>query len=313
MSLLIGLGICLLLSAFFSAAEMAFLSTDRVRLREKSEEGNSRAQQILNLHRDSREFLTTVLIGNNLVNVLATVLLTTYLERQFGIQNEWLVTALLAPVVIVLGETVPKGYGRHRTLGFLLDHTTLLLFFSRLFYWPTRILLAASELFLGRKERGGRKNIFVNEDEFRFLIEESVQSGALEEHEKKLVERILDFERVPIERVLIPVASTPRVELSEKVRQAKESARLTDSKVILVYEEIPTLVIGMIYVFDLLFEKEEEKGLREYLRSPIFLPRETSLEKAFVTLQEKRQSFALVTDSRREVIGLVSIESLLAI
>ena len=69
----------------------------------------------------------------------------------------------------------------------------------------------------------------------------------------------------------------------------------------------------MLYVFDFLFEEDEEKGLKEYLRPPIFLAKETSLEKAFLTLQEKRQSFALVTDARREVIGAVDIESLLAL
>ena len=113
--------------------------------------------------------------------------------------------------------------------------------------------------------------------------------------------------------MMTSVTLVSKVELSQKVREAKENARRNGSKVVLVYEEIPTIVIGMIYVFDLLFEADEEKGLREYLRSPIFLSKETSLEKAFLILQEKRQSFALVTDARREVIGIVDIENLLAI
>jgi CBS domain containing-hemolysin-like protein len=153
----------------------------------------------------------------------------------------------------------------------------------------------------------------VNEDEFRFLIEESVRSGVLKEQDQKFVERILDFERIPIEWVCQLVASAPKVELSQKVKDAKAEARRTGAKFVLVYEEIPSIVIGMIYVFDLLFEKEEEKGLREYLRSPIFLPKQTSLEKAFLTLQAKRQSFALATDVRGEVVGVVDIERLLAV
>lgn len=313
MSLLLGLIIALVFSAFFSAAEMAFLSTDRIKLREEGERGNQRAIRLLELFHDTREFLTTVLIGNNLANIIATVCLTTYLENRFQVHSEWLVTAILAPVLIVLCETVPKGYGRYRARGFLLDHTTLALFFERLFTWPARILLAASDFFLGKMGKNAHKNILVSEDEFRFLIEDSVRSGVLEEHEKKLLERILDFERIPIERVLRPVTQVPRVELSANVKDAKEQARRTASKIILVYEEIPNIVIGMIYVFDLLFEENDEKGLREYLRSPIFLPQETPLERAFLTLQAKRQSFALVTDARREVIGVVDIENLIAI
>lgn len=313
MTLLLGLAVCLFFSAFFSASEMAFLSTDRVKLRELSEQGVVRARWLLDLFTNSREFLTAMLIGNNLVNVSAAVLLTVFLETRFGIENEWVATALLAPVLIVFAETVPKGYGRFRGRGFLLDHTSLVLFFWKLFAWPARLLLGASGVFLGTGQGSGQRNILVNEDEFRFLIEESVRSGVLEEHEKKFVERILDFERIPVERVLVPVATVPRVELSEKVKDAKGRARQTGSKVILVYEEIPNIVIGMIYTFDLLFEEDGEKPLRSFLRSPIFLPKETSLEKAFLTLQERRQSFALVTDAQLEVVGLVNIENLLAL
>lgn len=313
MTFLIGLAVCLWLSGFFSAAEMAFLSTDRVKLREQAERGEPRARRILDLFSDSREFLTTILIGNNLCNVLAAVLTTAYLKTRFEIQNEWLVTVILAPILIIFCETVPKGYGRHRATGFLLDHADFVLLLSHIFTWPTRVLLTASEILLGGRRGAARKNIFVNEDEFRFLIEESVRAGVLEEHEKKLVERILDFETIPISRVMVPAVSIPQVELSDKLGTAKGKARATGSKVVLVYEEIPSIIIGMIYVFDILFEEDEEKGLRQYLRSAIFLPKGTSLERAFLTLQEKRQSFALITDARREVIGIVDIESLLAI
>lgn len=312
MSLLIGLAICLLFSAFFSASEMAFISTDRVKLRNDAERGDESARKILTLFHDSREFITSVLIGNNIVNTAAAVLLTLFLDRRFGIDNEWVVTAVLAPVLIVFGETVPKGYGRHLARRFLLDNAALVLFFSKIFSWPSRILLWGSRFFIGKKGKNIHR-ILVSEDEFRFLIEESVRSGVLQEHERKLVERILDFERIPVERVLTPVASVPQIELSQKVGEAKKEARRTASKILLVYEEIPTLVIGMIYVFDILFEEDETKPLRQYLRSPIFLPKETSLERAFLTLQAKRQSFALVTDARREVMGVIDIEDLLAL
>ncbi len=313
MSLLIGVAVCFFLSAFFSASEMAFLSTDRVKLRHDAEGGDGRALKLLDLYADSRKFITSVLIGNNLVNTLATVLFTIFLDNHFQVHNEWIVTAILAPLLIIFGETTPKSYGRHRARKFLLDHSGLTLFFARLFAWPSLILIAASDIFLGWGKIKMQKNVLVSEDEFRFLIAESVRSGVLEEHERKLVERILDFERTPVEKVLLPVSSVPQVELSQQVKDAKEAARRTGSKIVLVYEEIPSIVIGMVYIFDLLFEEDGEKRLREYLRSPIFLPKETSLEKAFLTLQAKRQSFALVTDARREVIGVIDIESLLAL
>lgn len=312
MSLLIGIAVCLLFSAFFSAAEMAFISTDRVKLRNDAERGDESARKILELFRDSREFITSVLIGNNIFNITATVLLTLFLEERFGLKSEWIVTAILAPILIIFCETIPKGYGRHLARRFLLDNAALALFFSKVFAWPSRFLLDASQIFIGKKGKNIHR-ILVSEDEFRFLIEESVRSGVLEEHEKKLVERILDFERIPVERVLTPVVAVPQIELSQKVGEAKGEARKTGSKILLVYEEIPSIIIGMIYVFDILFEENDTLPLRQYLRSPIFLPKETPLEGAFLTLQAKRQSFALVTDARREVVGVVDIEDLLAL
>jgi CBS domain containing-hemolysin-like protein len=105
----------------------------------------------------------------------------------------------------------------------------------------------------------------------------------------------------------------PNISITATIREVKEIARRTQTKMLLVYEEIPSLVVGMIYVFDLLFEGNEDQGLKKYLRSPIFLSKTTSIEKAFLTLQEKRQSFAVVTDTRREVIGVVPIERLLVV
>jgi CBS domain containing-hemolysin-like protein len=111
---------------------------------------------------------------------------------------------------------------------------------------------------------------------------------------------------------MIPVARIPKVNITGTVGSVKELARQTHAKMILVYEEIPIIIVGMIYVFDLLFEENKEERLKNYLRSPIFLPRTTSIEKAFLTLQERRQSFALITDEGGEVIGAVPIERLMA-
>ncbi|MDD5672107.1 MAG: hypothetical protein PHN49_10750, partial [Candidatus Omnitrophica bacterium] len=87
----------------------------------------------------------------------------------------------------------------------------------------------------------------------------------------------------------------------------------TKSRIVLVYEEIPSIVVGMIYVFDLLFEENEEQSLKNYLRSPVFLSHQTSAETAFLTLQQKRQSVAFVMDTEGEVAGVVPIERLMVV
>ena len=175
------------------------------------------------------------------------------------------------------------------------------------------VILKGVDFVLRNFKSKPRQSIFVNEEEFRSLIEESTKSGVVAPHEKRLIDTILDFERIHVESVMIPVSKVSNVSITGKVGEVKEIARRTQARMILVYEEIPSLIVGMIYVFDLLFEENDKQGLKNYLRSPIFLPRNTSIEKAFLTLQEKRQSFAVVTDMRREVVGVVPIERLLVV
>ena len=220
------------------------------------------------------------MIGNNIVNISATVIVTCWLEKQFGIANEWIVTAIVAPILIVFGETVPKDYCRLKSQAFLLKYSRVLDLFVRVFRFPSEIIHRGITFLMGPLGTTVDRSIFVSEKEFRFLIEESVKTGVLDQHEKKLIDTILDFERIHVESVMTAVEKVPKVGITEHVSKVKEIARQTHSRMVLVYEEIPTLIVGMIYVFDLLFDAKDEDGLKNYLRSPIFLPKNTSIEKA---------------------------------
>ncbi len=312
MSLELTFILCFVVSAFLSMAEMAFVSVNQIQLRKIADTGSLGARKILNLHQQPQDFLTVILIGNNTVNIAATVILTYWLELHFKIENEWVAAAIMAPLLIILGETVPKDYGRLRAQNFLLQYAGLLSFLLKIFRIPLRWILKGVDMLLGPLSSETARNIFVSEKEFRLLIEEGTKRGILGHHEKRLIDIILDFERIHIDSVMIPVAEAAKVDIAGSVGEIKEIARRTHTRMVLVYEEIPSIIVGMIYVFDLLFEIREDLGLKNYLRSPIFLPQNTSIEKAFLTLQEKRQSFAAVTDSQGEVKGVVAIEKLFA-
>lgn len=309
-SLALAFFLCLVLSAFLSGAEMAFVSVNKIRIREKADSGSTAAKKIVRLQEMPHHFLTAILIGNSVVAIAATAIATYGLEEHFGISNEWLVTAIVAPILIIFGETVPKDYCRLKSQSFLLKYSGVLDLFVRLFRFPSEMIQRLITFFMGPLGAVVDRSIFVSEKEFRLLIEESTKSGLLGKDEKKLIDTILDFERIHVESVMTPVEKVPKVEISEHAGKVKEIARQTHSRMILVYEEIPTLIVGMIYVFDLLFDAKEEDALKNYLRSPIFLSKNTSIEKAFLTLQEKRQSFAVVTDAAHEVIGVVPLEKL---
>lgn len=302
--------LCVLFSAFFSGSEMAFVSSNKLKLREMADNGNKAALKALRLQDYPHHFLTMILIMNNVVNITATSVIAYWLAKNFGIQNEWVVTAITVPVLIIFGETVPKDYCRIRSKEFLLVFAPVLDFFLKLFQKPAVLILKGVDAILVKWGGSSERSIFVSEEEFRFLIEESTKSGLLNKHEKQLVDTILDFERIHVESVMTPVEKVAKVEISRTCSVVRDLARSTHSRMVLVYEEIPSIIVGMIYVFDTLFETDDQKPLQSFLRSPIFIPRTMSIEKAFLTLQQKRQSFAVVTDSSGEVIGVVPIERL---
>jgi putative hemolysin len=291
---------------------MAFVSANLVKFREMADSGSRSASKILKLQQRPQYFLTAVLIGNNIVNIIATAILTYWLGI-FGHANEWLVTIIMAPIFIILCEMVPKDYGRLHSQTFLLRFSGFLNAILRIFEIPLRLTIRSVDFFLGPLGTAIDRSIFVSEKEFRFLIDESAKSGVLAHHEKQLIDTIMDFGRIDVESVMIPVERAAKIEITGTLGQVKDIARSTQARMILVYEEIEAIIVGMVYVFDVLFEEKESEGLKNFLRSPVFLPRKTSIEKAFLTLQEKRQSFAAVTDSDGEVIGVVAIEKLLAV
>lgn len=306
--------LCVVLSAFFSAAEMAFVSSDRVRMREKADSGDRAAKRIVKLYKSSNLYLTTILIGNNVANIVGTVLMMLFFTERLGIQNEWLVTAIMTPLLLVFAEIIPKDYARLFSETFLIASSAVLIWLARFTRPFTAALLKTVDFFL--KPLGGgaeSKNIFVSEQEFRSILEEGTRTGIVTQHEKKIIDTILDFEKMRVGDVMTPVDRVPKVEIHDRIRDVKKISRETGAKMLLVYEEIPSIVVGMIYVFDVLFEEENAKGLNSYLRSPIFIRETTSNETAFFTLQQRRQSYAVVVDDKQEVTGVVAIERLLAI
>ncbi|MBI3316548.1 MAG: DUF21 domain-containing protein [Candidatus Omnitrophica bacterium] len=302
----------MILSIFFSISEMAFVSLNKAKIKEMADKGSLAAEHILWLQHRPDYFLTLILIGNNIVNAVATSIVTYLLQVLFGLDSEWVITAIMAPLLIVLCEVVPKNYGRLRAHPFMFRFSGILELLMRIFEWPIKVCLKVVDALVGEASHG-HKSIFVSEDEFRSLIEESAKTGVLEPHEKKMIDTILDFERIRLDAVMTPFEKVAKVEIQASVKDARAMARKTKARFLLVYEEIPTLIIGSVYTYDLLFEADEKKKLKEFLRSPVFLSANTSIEKAFLTLKHKRQSFAVVTDPAGEAVGVTPIENLLVL
>ena len=298
-------------SALFSGAEMAFVTANKLRLREMADAGDKKARFIMQLQQHPNYFLTAILIGNSAVNVMAISIATFIFKEYLGWHSEWAVMLTVAPVLIIFAEMVPKDYGRLNAISFLLGGTFWLRGLKAVLYGPIILFFRVLGVFWPSFQQGQVRDIFVNEEEFRSLIEESTHRGIVGPQEEKLIHTILDFERIQVTSVMLPLGKFPMVDIHSKIADVKRIARETQSRMLLVYEEIPSIVMGMVYVFDILWEEENARGLHDFLRAPVFIFEDTSLEKAFLMLQKKRQSYAVVTDRAGDIRGVVPIERLL--
>lgn len=301
----------LVASAFFSGIEMAFVSANKLRLREMADAGDKKARFIMQLQQHPNYFLTAILIGNNVVNVMVISIATYIFKEYFGWNSEWAVMLAIAPVLIIFAEMAPKDYGRLNAIPFLLGQALWLRGLKMVLYGPIILFFRVLNFFWPAFKQGGGRDIFVNEDEFRSLIEESTHRGIVGPQEQKLIHTILDFERIQVQSVMVPAEKVPMVDIHSKIEDVKRIAREAHARMLLVYEEIPSIVMGMVYVFDILWEEEAARGLHDFLRAPLFVSEDTSLEKAFLLLQKKRQSYAVVTDRAGDIKGVVPIERLL--
>ena len=299
------------LLGFFAGSEMAYLSFNKLKLRHLADEGNRRAQIIMRLHRHPNRFLTNILIGTNLMHVTFAGVATYLLGEKFGVTQQWLIVLGLSLVIIIFAETIPKDWFRHKADDFIYRFAYVLNFLDRLLGGVSFILIRLTDFLINSTAPIVKRSPYVTREEFRYVIEESAKKGVLLANEKQLINTILNLSSLRVEELMIPATKFPKVSLTDKIRDIKEVARKTKTHAVLIYEEIPSLIVGIIYVFDVLFEENEDQILSRYLKAPLFMTHDTTAEKAIFILQSRHASFGAVINTDREVIGVVGIENLL--
>ena len=235
-SILITILLAFVLLGFFAGSEMAYLSCNKLKLRHLADEGNRRAQIVMRFYKNPNQLLTTVLIGTNLMHVTIVVLVTYVFENQFHIMSEWVVTLTLAPLIIIFAESIPKDWFRHKADDFIYRFAPVLDFLNRILSGFSKVLLLITDSLIAATTPVIKRNPFVTRDEFRYVIEESAKEGVLLEHEKQLINTILNLSSKRVEEVMVPLTKFPKVPFISSIRDVKNTARKAPTQAVLVYE-----------------------------------------------------------------------------
>ncbi|MBN2096331.1 HlyC/CorC family transporter [Candidatus Peregrinibacteria bacterium] len=304
----------IILSAAFSGAEIALTSLSPAKVRAISKGGKFGSRAIVKLKSRPQRLLITILVGNNLVNILATVIATIWAIGVFGNAAIGIVTGVLTLVILIFGEITPKTFAQKYSERFacLIAHpllwlTTLLFPVIWLFEKFTQGLISGLKL---------KQSLYsVSEEELLALVDIGTKEGVIEEQEQELIENVLEFSDTTVEEVMTVKKDMEVLKVDTSIHDAVHFFLNHSHSRIPVYKDSVHNMIGIVTVHDILCflqEPDQNRTLQDFkLKHPILVPKTKSISKLFHEFQRRRRHLAIVVDERGETVGLVTMEDIL--
>jgi putative hemolysin len=305
------IAISILLEAFFSGAEIALLSADKVKLRHRAEEQNRRQEVILSFLDDPGELISTALVGTTSCVVLSTVVSTLAFLRNFPHQAELLSLAAVTPLVLVFGEILPKSVFQNHADAVAPKVIYALWFFRTLFYPVVALGAWLSELFL--KVLGlTRERALMSRKELSLLIRLPSREGAdrITPDERRMVTRLFEFKDTTVRDVMIPLSEVTALPCEASLDEVAAEIADKQHTRLPLYRERLDQIVGIVHAFDVLRAKGEV-DLATLCRPAIFVPESQLALATLVRLQREGQGMAVVVDEYGGATGVVTIEDVL--
>ena len=297
---------------YFAAAETAFASVSRPRLRARHEKGDIRAKRALRVLDDFDRAITTILIGTNIVHLSAAAIVTLLVTRCFGAGAVVWGTVATTLVLFYFGEMLPKSVAKRYSERLCLHTAGSLCFFMRVFA-PLSNLLAA----IGRgaaKLTKGDGEVSVTEDELYDIIEDMTDAGALAEKQGDLVQNALEFGDITVEHVLTARVDMAAADISWPPERITEFIREQRHSRLPVYDGSIDNIVGILQIRKFIkawLSGGGQVDVRALLDEPYFVPATTNVDDLLPEMSKKRLNMAIVTDAWGGTLGLVTVEDIL--
>lgn len=310
---LISLVILLMLSAFFSSAETALTTVNKIRMRKLSEEGDARARTVLRITDNSGKMLSAILIGNNIVNISASSIATTLAIDLLGSKGAGIATGILTLLILVFGEISPKTIATIHADSISLAYARTIDVLMKIL---TPVIFAVNQiamLFLKilRIDPNGDHNA-MTEEELRTIVDVSHETGVIETEEKEMINNLFDFGDAQAKEVMVPRIDMTFASVDSTYEELIEIFREDKFTRLPVYEDTTDNVIGIINMKDLLlYDDKEGFCVRDILRKPYYTYEHKNTADLFMDMRSSSISVAIVLDEYGATAGLITLEDLL--
>ena len=316
-SLVILLIILVGMSAFFSASETALTAFNRGRLKEVAEK-NTRTGELLKIWiKRPNEMLTALLIGNNIVNILASSIATTVAIQTYGDSPKAIAiaTAGMTLLLLIFGEITPKVVAKAYSTSISGIVINVIYFLSRVFYPVSHILMFISKI-ISRLFGVKIDNIefLITEEEIKSVVSVGEEEGVIEEEEKKMIHSIFEFTDTTVKEIMVPRTTVFALEATKTLNDVWENIISTGYSRIPVYDERIDNIIGVFYLkdlFNIIKEGKLDIEVKEFIREAHFVPETKPLSEMLEEFKTKQIHMAIVLDEYGGTAGIITIEDLI--
>lgn len=300
------------LSAFFSSAETALTTVNKIKIKALADEGNKRAATLLKLTDSPGKMLSAILIGNNIVNIGAASLTTSLMASMFGGWAISIGSGILTLLILIFGEISPKTMAAHNAEKMALADANIIWFLTWVLTPVIFITSFLANLFLSLMGINPKaKNDIMTENELRTYVDVGHEDGVIEQEEKQMIYNVFDLGDTQAKDIMIPRVDMVSIDVNTSLEDVMKVFREEKFTRLPVYEESPDNVIGLLNIKDLLFCDPGTFDLRALMREPHFTYEYKNTSELLEEMRQASINFTIVLDEYGATAGLITLEDLL--
>lgn len=310
--ILIILVVLVFLSAFFSSCEITYSSVNKIKLKKKMAEGSKKATKAMNIVNQYSEVLSTILVGNNLVNVLASSLATVIAVEKFGEdKGSMIATVVLTIVVLIFGEIIPKVFAKKYSLRMSLLYVTPFKFF-RFIFFPITFVVTKGINLISKIWTPKEVEPSVTDEELIAMAEELEEEGVIDEEDAELIISAIDFSDVTAHEIMIPRVDVFSIDIEDDQAEILANEEIYRYSRVPVYEDTIDHVIGILDTTSLMKKilNGEEINIREMLIEPMYVHKTKGISNILTEFKQTNQQLAIVLDEFGGFMGILTMEDI---
>ncbi|CZR96363.1 MULTISPECIES: HlyC/CorC family transporter [unclassified Clostridioides] len=304
-------------SAFFSASETALMSLSKIRIRYMQDEGVKGAKLVSSLIESPNKLLSSILVGNNVVNIAATSISTSLFIGLMGEKGVALATAVMTVLVLIFGEITPKTIAASNSekVSLLVSKPIkVIIFILRPIVWIFNIITSVIFKLFGITNKGAKS--FITEEELKTMVNVSHEEGVLEMEEREIINNVFEFGDMQAKNAMIQRIDMVAIDMEDSYDEIIQVFKTEKLSRMPVYEETIDDIVGILNIKDIIFLSDEEIesfDIKNYMREPFFTYEFKKITQLLEEMKLEKSQMAIVVDEYGGTSGLLTIEDLVEV